>query len=167
MRYLTTLFVLFVMATTGCGSDNTLTREEAEKIFDETKAVLSRTIKHALTLRSNRSLEFNFDFKVECPDHGGIYAEASAEANVFGESQLYVYGDVETCSEDGYNFISGWLEIDTYLTIMPPSTSLEGYVEGRLAYEGEVEGECDVELTVEVGPLIHLDIHGLLCGFEF
>ena len=153
--------------TENSNSEKTLSREEAEKIFDDTRTMLSRTIKHALKLRGNRALEFNFDFEVECPDHGRVYAEASAEVNVFGESILNLYGDIETCSEDGTNNINGWLELDGYLTIMPPSTSLAGYVEGRLAYEGEVEGECDFELTVEIGPLVHFDVYGILCGFEF
>lgn len=167
MRYLAILFVVAGLAITACGSENTLTREEADQVFDDTKTMLSRTINHAIKMRGNRGLELNFEFGLPCPEQGGIYAEASAEVNVFGESVLGLYGAIETCSEDGSNYINGWVDIDASLIIMPPDTSLEGYAEGRLAYEGEVEGECDLELTLEVGPLFHFDAHGLFCGFEF
>ena len=49
------------MVMTGCGPENTLTREEAESVFGDTKSALSRMITHGMKVRDNRSLEFNFD----------------------------------------------------------------------------------------------------------
>lgn len=166
MRSLLTLTILAGVALAGCGPANTLTKAEAAKAFNSTSPALStgssmNSAQNALNATVTQSATES------CPKGGTRSVNLKASGT---DLNMSVAGDFvyNKCSHDGLNFINGGLAVRMDMAQSGTDLAMKMAMTGGLSFTGEVNGQCAVNLSVEVGSgtTTSAKVTGTFCGFD-